>query len=191
MTEGRPLILAGKPGRGKNNLPTAIAYRPIQNRSDAFFTTAATVIDDLPAAFRTGEPANALPIYTHPAVLVVDEVGYLTYGPMRRHALPRRQRAPLTSSPEDLYDQQITEACGRVLHDDDPAQAIIDRVLERGRLLRLDGPSVRTMHVNLDDAMKEDPDQQADPIRISGTHPKSNDTSLSARCSSVTDGAPP
>src|SRR5581483_4803036 len=45
---------------------------------------------------------------------------------------------------------------------------IIDRVLERGRLLRLDGPSVRTLHVNLDDAMKEDSDQQADLIRISG-----------------------
>jgi hypothetical protein len=41
-------------------------------------------------------------------------------------------------------------------------------VLERGRLLRLDGPSVRTLHVNLDEAMKEDSDQQADLIRISG-----------------------
>ena len=51
----------------------------------------------------------------------------------------------------------------------DLAQAIIDRVLERGRLLRLDGPSVRTLHVNLD-PMKEDSDQQADLIRISGTH---------------------
>jgi hypothetical protein len=46
--------------------------------------------------------------------------------------------------------------------------ASIDRVLERGRLLRLDGPSVRTLHVNLDEAMKEESDQQADLIRISG-----------------------
>src|SRR5262249_29850387 len=48
------------------------------------------------------------------------------------------------------------------------AQAIIDRVLERGRLLRLDGPSVRTLHVNLDEAMKEDSDQQTEVARISG-----------------------
>jgi hypothetical protein len=60
------------------------------------------------------------------------------------------------------------KAWGGVLHDDDLAQAIIDRVLERGRLLRLDGPSVRTLHVNLDEAMKADSDQQADLIRISG-----------------------
>ena len=64
-----------------------------------------------------------------------------------------------------------------MLHDDDLAQAIIDRVLERGRLLRLDGPSVRTLHVNLDEAMKEESDQDADlvrirkkVVRISGTH---------------------
>lgn len=35
-------------------------------------------------------------------------------------------------------------AWGRVLHDEDLAQAIVDRVLERGRLLTLDGPSTRT-----------------------------------------------
>jgi hypothetical protein len=40
---------------------------------------------------------------------------------------------------------------GRVLHDEDLAQAIIDRVLECGRLLTLDGPSMRTKHLALDE----------------------------------------
>jgi hypothetical protein len=39
---------------------------------------------------------------------------------------------------------------GAVLHDDDLAAAIVDRVLERGRLLKLDGPSMRTQHLGLD-----------------------------------------
>src|ERR1043165_8610466 len=39
---------------------------------------------------------------------------------------------------------------GGVLHDDDLAAAIVDRVLERGRLLKLDGPSMRTKHLGLD-----------------------------------------
>lgn len=68
------------PGRSKTHLAIAIEYRAIQNGFDAFFTSAATLIDDLSAAFRAGELANTLPTYTHPAVLVVDEVGYLTYG---------------------------------------------------------------------------------------------------------------
>jgi DNA replication protein DnaC len=72
VTEGRSLILTGKPGRGKTHLAIAIAYRAIQNGFDARFTTAATLIDDLSAAFRAGQLAAALPAYTHPAVLVVD-----------------------------------------------------------------------------------------------------------------------
>ena len=52
VTEGRSLILAGKPGRGKTHLAIAVAYRAIQNGFDAFFTTAAALIDDLSAAFR-------------------------------------------------------------------------------------------------------------------------------------------
>jgi hypothetical protein len=60
VTEGRSPILAGKSGRGKRHLAIAIAYRAIQNGFDAFFTTAAALIDDLSAAFRAGELAHAL-----------------------------------------------------------------------------------------------------------------------------------
>jgi hypothetical protein len=58
-------------------------------------------------------------------------------------------------------------ASGCVLHDDDLAHAILDRVLERGRLLTLDGPSMRTKHLGLDDATAPGPSDQA--ARISGT----------------------
>src|SRR6201993_4559535 len=35
---------------------------------------------------------------------------------------------------------------GKVLHDEDLAAAILDRVLERGRFIHLEGPSGRTGH---------------------------------------------
>jgi len=169
VTDGRSVIFGGKPGRGKTHLAVAIAYRAIQNGFDAFFTTAATLIDDLSAAFRTGELAQALPTYTHPAVLVVDEVGYLTYGTDAANMLfhvvnerHRRRRAMIFTTNKSL------KAWGRVLHDEDLAQAIIDRVLERGRLFRLDGPSIRTLHVNLDDAMNQGSDEDNEVARISG-----------------------
>jgi DNA replication protein DnaC len=166
VTEGRSLVLIGKPGRGKTHLAVAIAYRAIQNGFDAVFTMAAAMIDELSAAFRQGRLADALQTYTHPAMLVVDEVGYLTYGTDAANMLfhvvndrHRRRRAMVFTT-----NKPVT-SWGKVLHDDDLAQAIIDRVLERGRLLTLDGPSFRTKHLKLDGASPEASDQV---IRISG-----------------------
>ena len=39
------------------------------------------------------------------------------------------------------------EEWGSVLHDADLAEAILDRVLERGRVLHFKGPSFRTRHL--------------------------------------------
>jgi IstB-like ATP binding protein len=43
---------------------------------------------------------------------------------------------------------------GKALHDEDMAAAILDRVLERGRFIHLDGPSGRTRHLNLSTSKK-------------------------------------
>ncbi len=152
ITEGRSLILSGKPGRGKTHLAVAIAYRAIQNGFDALFVTAAELIDELSAAFQKGRLADALAHYTHPSVLVVDEVGYLTYGTDAANMLfhvvndrHKKRRSMIFTTNKPLG------AWGDVLHDPDLAQAILDRVLERGRLLPLDGPSMRTRHLGLDD----------------------------------------
>jgi len=169
ITEGRALILYGKPGRGKTHLAVAIAYRAIQNGFDAHFVTAAELIDDLSAAFRAGRLADALTTYTHPGLLVVDEVGYLTYGTDAANMLfhvvndrHKRRRAMIFTTYKPLA------TWGRVLHDDDLALAIVDRILERGRVLTLDGPSMRTKHLGLDDPTS--PQSISQVARISGIH---------------------
>src|SRR6516162_9109789 len=57
-------------------------------------------------------------------------------------------------------------AWGRVQHDDDLAHAIVDRILERGRMVILDGPSMRTKHLGLDEPASSEASDQ--PARISG-----------------------
>jgi DNA replication protein DnaC len=170
ITEGRCLILLGKPGRGKTHLAVAISYRAIQNGFDALFTTAAELIDSLSAAFRESRLAQTLATYTHPSLLVVDEVGYLTYGTDAANMLfhvvnerHRRKRSMIFTTNKSL------NAWGRVLHDEDLAQAIVDRILERGRLLTLDGPSIRTRHLGLDQTPARESNQETNDLdRISG-----------------------
>jgi hypothetical protein len=59
-------------------------------------------------------------------------------------------------------------AWGAVLDDADLAEAIVYRILERGRLMLLDGPSYRTQHLDLDvDGAELAHDH---PARISGKH---------------------
>ena len=75
----------------------------------------------------------------------------------------RKKRAMIFTTNKPL------SAWGRVLHDDDLAHAIVDRILERGRMLTLDGPSMRTKHPTRSAASHHpatSPDGEV--IRISG-----------------------
>ena len=61
----------------------AIAYRAIQNGYNASFVTAAALIEEFSRASGEGRLRDALATYLQPHVLVIDEVGYLSYGPTR------------------------------------------------------------------------------------------------------------
>jgi DNA replication protein DnaC len=165
VTEGRSLILHGKTGRGKTHLAVAIGYRAIQNGFETLFTTAAELIEDLSNASQKGGLYESLATYTHPHVLVIDEVGYLTYGPdaanVLFHVVNDRH---LRKRPMVFTTNKPLNQWGKVLHDEDLAAAILDRVLERGRLIHLEGPSGRTRHLNLEDSLLA----KTERLRISG-----------------------
>jgi DNA replication protein DnaC len=143
VSEGRSLILSGPTGTGKTRLAVSIAYRAIQNGFEARFTTAAHLIEELSNAARTGRLAEALHDYTHPHVLVIDEIGYLSLRDNAANVLFQvvneryLQRKPIL-----FTTNKPLAAWGHVLHDPDLAEAILDRILERGRHIQLRGPQL-------------------------------------------------
>ena len=148
VSEGHCAIFSGAKGLGKTHLAIAIAYRAIQNGFDALFTGANEMMDELAQAGQEGRLREALTKYVAPSVLVLDEVGYLTHRPdaanvlfhvVNERHLRRRPILMTTNKPEAAW--------GQVLHDSDLAEAILDRVLERGRLFELRGASFRTRHL--------------------------------------------
>ena len=145
VTEGRNVIFNGRSGRGKTALSIAIAYRAIQNGFDALFTTAEDLIDDLVKAARSGNLKKATAAYRDPDVLIIDEMGYLPYVDDAANVLYGVVDARyLAKRPMLFTTNQSLEQWGEVLHDANLAEALLDRVLERGRQVVLTGPSYRT-----------------------------------------------
>jgi DNA replication protein DnaC len=147
VAQGRNLILLGPSGTGKTHLCCAIAYRAIQHGHHARFVRACDLIDDLASASKDGRLREATATYLEPPVLIIDEVGYLHHADTAANVLyglvdaRHQQRRPIlftTNKPPTVW--------GDVLHDHQLAEAILDRVLERGSLIELRGRSYRTKH---------------------------------------------
>ncbi len=109
--------------------------------------------DDRPACLENPRPAGAestltenvaSPFHAEPGHVVND-----------RH-LRKRPMIFTTNKPLSEW--------GKVLHDEDLAAAILDRVLERGRFVHLDGPSGRTRHLSLEETLP----LNSERVRISG-----------------------
>lgn len=149
VSEGRNLILSGRPGRGKTHLAVAIAYRAIQNGFTARFAGAGHLIDDLATASREGRLRQATAAWVEPHVLVIDEVGYLNHAEDAANVLfGVVDQRYLARKPMIFTTNKKLRDWGRVLHDPDLAEVILDRVLERGEHIALGGPSWRTRHVD-------------------------------------------
>ena len=70
-------ILLGGVGLGKTHMATAIGYEACLKGHTVLFTTAVDVINTLSAAQSTGQLKSCLKRYLKPALLILDELGYL------------------------------------------------------------------------------------------------------------------
>lgn len=137
------VALLGPTGVGKTMLAVALAVAACQAGFSIYFTTLDDLVRRLRTAEATGRFNRQLQAFLRPAVLVVDEVGYL----------------PLDRAEANMFFQLITRRYergtmivtsnksftewGGVLGDDVLATAILDRLLHHCDVIAINGPSYR------------------------------------------------
>lgn len=84
ITEAANVVLLGPNGVGKSTLAKNLAYRALVQGHTVRFTTAGELLGDLAALDSDTALRRRLRQYAAPTVLVIDEIGYLSYS--NRHA---------------------------------------------------------------------------------------------------------
>ncbi len=153
------VVLLGPPGVGKTHLAISLAIAAATAGRRVYYGTLTDLIASLEKAQAAGALSRRLAVLTHPALLVVDEIGYLpvsrTGAVLFFQLMNRRYEHASTV----LTSNKGFEEWGTVLGDEVMAAALIDRVLHHCHLVNIRGNSFRMReHTALRQALTEDLD---------------------------------
>lgn len=146
-SQGLSVLFVGTSGLGKTHLARALGWSLCQKGRRVRFTTLSSMALDLLTAEQTGTLKKTMSEYTHPALLILDEVGYvvlrepesnLVFQILSQRYESRRSVAVTTNKPFGEWNQ--------IFHNDAMAHAILDRLAERSEVFYLEGKSYRETH---------------------------------------------
>jgi DNA replication protein DnaC len=131
-------------GVSKTHLATALAYAACQNGYSVLFVNAIDVINTLSAAQTNGILKSELKRYLAPALLVLDEVGYLPIDQRGADLLfqvisQRYERGSLLVTSNKAFKQWSTIFNG----DSTITSAVLDRLLHHAETVVIEGSSYR------------------------------------------------
>ena len=145
MQQDKPVnpIFIGGNGIGKTTVAKNIAYQSALNGYSVMFTTAAQMLNDLAAIDSDGALKRRLKYYAQPQLLVIDELGYLSYS--NRHAdllfeiVNRRYEVKstlvTTNRSFDQWNQVFPNAACVV--------SLVDRLIHHSDIIVFEGDSYR------------------------------------------------
>ena len=143
LTEAGNIILIGSNGVGKSTLAQNLGYQAVMQGHTVVFTTAANMLNDLAAQDGDNALRRRLKHYARPALLIIDEIGYLSYS--NRHAdllfeiINRRyeQNATIvtTNRPFGEWNEVFPNASCVV--------SLIDRLVHHSQIIAIEGDSYR------------------------------------------------
>jgi len=137
------VIFLGPPGVGKTHLAISLAIAAAQHGRRVYYGTLADLITSLEEAQASGRLGHRLKTLTYPAVLVVDEIGYLPISPTGAMLFYQLMARRYERASTVLTSNKSFEEWGEVFGDDVMAGALIDRLLHHCHIVNIRGNSYR------------------------------------------------
>ena len=160
------VVFLGPPGVGKTHLAISLAVAAAESGRRIYFGTLADLIDSLEDAHAAGQLKQRLKTLTHPALLVVDEIGYLSVTPNGAKLFFQLVNARYGRASTVLTSNKSFEHWGEILHDEVMAAALLDRLLHRCHIVNIRGNSFRMRsHAELSKAIHPTASRAADAKR--------------------------
>ena len=143
IKEKKDIILIGNPGVGKSFLAKCIAYAATQASVKVLFTTAMDMINHLIAAEADHSLLKKLHYYQSPALLAVDEIGYLPLGTQGSNLFFQVISARHEKSSTIITTNLPFAEWGKIFDSTTVATAIADRLVYNSEVLIMEGTSYR------------------------------------------------
>lgn len=160
------VVLLGPPGVGKSHLAISLAIAAAQKGRRVYYGTLAELVSSLEEARAAGALKRRLAVLSHPALMVVDEIGYLpvsqTGAVLFFQLMSRRYEHASTV----LTSNKSFEEWGEVLGDEVMAAALIDRILHHCHIVNIRGNSYRMReHTDLWNSLRQSTEESSGTAR--------------------------
>lgn len=144
INENANVVMVGGVGLGKTHLSIALGHAACLAGHSVLFASAIDIVNTLAAARNTGRLKDELKRYLRPAVLLVDELGYLPIDKTGADLLFQVISQRYEHGSIVLTTNKIYKKWAEIFNNDSTlTSAVLDRLLHHADTVRIEGQSYR------------------------------------------------